>query len=228
MVRRIANELKNHAPFTAAGAVTGIIIMFVIVFANLLPKISPISYSIFYVLHPTHVVLSALVTTAMYKKYSNGKIWAAILVGYFGSIGIATLSDSVIPYLGETLFGLENKGIHIGFIEEWQIVNPAALIGVAIGYLRPTTKFPHAGHVLISTWASLFHIIMALGETVSWILLPGIFSFLFVAVWLPCCTSDIVFPLLFVKGKVATLEQEAYNQYDLSRRKYEASHHHHK
>ena len=228
MVRRIANELKNHAPFTAAGAVTGIIIMVVIVFGNLLPKISPISYSIFYVLHPTHVVLSALVTTAMYKKYSNGKIWAAILVGYFGSIGIATLSDSVIPYLGETLFGLENKGIHIGFIEEGQIVNPAALIGIAIGYLRPTTKFPHAGHVLISTWASLFHIIMALGETVSWILLPGIFSFLFIAVWLPCCTSDIVFPLLFVKGKVVTLEQEAYNQCDLSRRKYEASHHHHK
>ena len=193
MVRRIANELKNHAPFTAAGAVTGIIIMVVIVFGNLLPKISPISYSIFYVLHPTHVVLSALVTTAMYKKYSNGKIWAAILVGYFGSIGIATLSDSVIPYLGETLFGLENKGIHIGFIEEWQIVNPAALIGVAIGYLRPTTKFPHAGHVLISTWASLFHIIMALGETVSWILLPGIFSFLFVAVWLPCCTVILCF-----------------------------------
>ena len=202
MVKQIASELKSHAPFTAAGAVTGIIIMVVIVFANLLPKISPISYSIFYVLHPTHVVLSALVTTAMYKKYSNGKIWAAILVGYFGSIGIATLSDSVIPYLGETLFGLENKGIHIGFIEEWQIVNPAALIGVAIGYLRPTTKFPHSGHVLLSTWASLFHIIMALGGTINWIAFLIVFLFLFLAVWAPCCVSDIVFPLLFVREKL--------------------------
>ena len=29
----------------------------------------------------------------------------------------------------------------------------------------------------------------------------GIFVFLFIAVWVPCCLSDIVFPLLFVKGR---------------------------
>ena len=201
MLRRIANELKNHAPFTAAGAATGIIIMVIIVFSNVLPRVSQISYTVFYILHPAHIVLSALVTTAMYKKYSNGKIWAAILIGYFGSIGIATLSDSIIPYLGETLLGLESKGIHIGFIEEPLLTNPAAFLGIAIGYWKPTTKFPHAGHVLLSTWASLFHIIMALGETINWIILLAIFLFLFLAVWLPCCTSDIVFPLLFIRRK---------------------------
>ena len=227
MIRRIATELKSHAPFTAAGAVTGIVIMVIIVFGNLLPKVSPLSYTIFYVLHPTHVVLSALVTTALYRKYGNGKIWAAILIGYFGSVGIATLSDSVIPYLGEILLGLENRGIHIGFIEEGQIVNPAALIGVAIGYFKPVTKFPHSGHVLVSTWASLFHIIMALGESVSWVLLLTIFLFLFIAVWVPCCTSDIVFPLLFVKGKVATVELEAYNQYHSDKERHGVSHHDH-
>jgi len=205
MLRQIANELRKHAPFTTFGAVTGVIIMVIIVFGNVLPQVCQVSYPIFYILHPAHVVLSALVTTAMYKKYSNGKIWALILIGYFGSIGIATLSDSVIPYLGETLLGLPNKGIHIGFIEEWWIVNPAALIGIAIGYWRPTTKFPHSGHVLISTWASLFHIIMALGETVNWITLLAIFFFLFLGVWIPCCTSDIVFPLLFT-SKVASSE----------------------
>ncbi|MBA7466941.1 hypothetical protein ES707_02135 [subsurface metagenome] len=202
MLRRITNELKEHAPFTTFGAVTGVIIMAVIVFGNVLPQVYQVSYPIFYILHPAHVVLSALVTTAMYKKYSNGNIWAAILIGYFGSIGIATLSDSVIPYLGEMLLGLPNKGIHIGFIEEWWIVNPAALIGVAIGYWRPTTKFPHSGHVLISTWASLFHIIMALGETVNWITFLVIFFFLFLGVWIPCCTSDIMFPLLLVRKKL--------------------------
>jgi len=202
MLRRITNELKEHAPFTTFGAITGVIIMVIIVFGNFLPQVYQVSYPIFYILHPAHVVLSALVTTAMYKKYSNGNIWAAILIGYFGSIGIATLSDSVIPYLGEMLLGLPNKGIHIGFIEEWWIVNPAALIGVAIGYWRPTTKFPHSGHVLISTWASLFHIIMALGETVNWITFLVIFFFLFLGVWIPCCTSDIMFPLLLVRKKL--------------------------
>ncbi len=205
MLRRIANELGEHVPFTTFGAITGVIIMVIIVLGNVLPQVYRVSYPIFYILHPAHVVLSALVTTALYKKYGNGKIWALILIGYFGSIGIATLSDSVIPYLGEMLLDLPNKGIHIGFIEEWWIVNPAALIGIAIGYLRPTTKFPHSGHVLISTWASLFHIIMALGETVNWITLLAIFFFLFLCVWIPCCLSDIVFPLLFT-GEVASPE----------------------
>ena len=206
MLRRIANELREHAPFTTFGAITGIIIMVIIVFGNFLPRVSQVSYPVFYILHPTHVVLSALVTTAMYKKYGKGKIWMTILVGYFGSIAIATLSDSIIPYLGEILLDLPNKGIHIGFIEEWWIVNPAALIGIAIGLWKPITKFPHSGHVLISTWASLFHIIMALGEAVTWITLLVIFLFLFLAVWLPCCMSDIVFPLLFVGRKLPPQE----------------------
>ncbi len=202
MLRRIASELVNHIPFTVAGAFTGIIIMVIIVFGDVVPQVSRVSYLIFYIIHPAHIVLSAVVTTAMYKKYGNGKIWAIILVGYFGSVGIATISDSVIPYVGETLLGLENRGAHIGFIEEWQIVNPAALAGIIIGYLRPTTKFPHFGHVLISTWASLFHIIMALGATVDWVIMLTIFLFLFLAVLIPCCTSDIVFPLLFVRERL--------------------------
>ena len=199
MLRRIATELRHHAPFTAFGAVTGIAFMVIIVLGNVLSPVSQVSYTIFYILHPAHVVLSALVTTALYRKHTSSKPWAAILVGYFGSVGIATISDSIIPYLGETLMVLPYREMHLGFIEEWWIVNPAALLGIAIGFCRPVTKFPHSGHVVISTWASLFHIIMSLGETVNWILYLLIFLFLFLAVWLPCCLSDIVFPLLFAK-----------------------------
>jgi len=161
-----------------------------------------IAYNIFYILHPGHVVLSAIVTASMYKLHSQkSKLWSIIMVGYAGSIGIATLSDSIIPYLGEVLLNLPNRGIHLGFIEEWWLVNPLALLGIAIAYFRPETKFPHAGHVLLSTWASLFHIIIALGETINWILIIATFVFLFFAVWIPCCASDIIFPLLFVKKR---------------------------
>ena len=200
MFKYIAKELKRHAPFTILGATTGIIIIF---FFYRLP--SRASYNIFYVLHPIHVVLSALVTASMYELhkcgYTRGKcnLWILLLIGYVGSIGIATLSDSVIPYLGETLLHLPNREIHIGFIEKWWLVNPLAILGVAVAYFRPTTKFPHAGHVLLSTWASLFHIIMALGGIINWLFVVAIFLFLFLAVWIPCCVSDIVFPLLFVK-----------------------------
>jgi hypothetical protein len=202
MLRQIAGELRHHAPFTAFGAVTGIIIMVIIVFADVLPQVANVASTVFYALHPLHVVLSALVTTALYRKYTNGKVWSAVLVGYLGSIGIATLSDSVIPYLGEVLLDLPNRGMHIGFIEEWQIVNPAAVVGIAISYWKPVTEFPHSGHVLVSTWASLFHIVMALGETVALSTYFIIFLFLFLAVWLPCCMSDIIFPMLFVRRRL--------------------------
>jgi len=202
MLQRIVTELKHHIPFTATGAVTGIVAMIIIVAVGALSPVSDVSETVFYVLHPLHVVLSAAVTTAMYRKYTRSRILPTILIGYFGSIGIATLSDSVVPYIGELLLELPHAEAHIGFIEEWQIVNPAAFLGIAIGLWRVNTRFPHAGHVLISTWASLFHTIMAFGETVEWIQLLPIFVYLFLAVWLPCCLSDVVFPLLFTKGKV--------------------------
>jgi len=199
MIRQIVRELKKHSPFTVFGAITGVFIM--AIFHNIPYRAS---YAIFYTLHPMHVVLSALVTASMYdihkRKRSGGgyKIWKLLIVGYVGAVGIATLSDSVIPYFGEALLGMPNRGIHIGFIEEWWLINPLAIIGVAKAYFRPATKFPHAGHVLLSTWASIFHIMMAAGP-LGWLSYIAIFLFLFIAVWIPCCMSDIVFPLLFVK-----------------------------
>jgi len=193
MLKLIAKELKEHAPFTALGALTGIIITVIIILGNVPSHVSNI---VFYTLHPLHVLLSALVTTAMYMRYKKGKIWVAILIGWTGSIGVATISDAMIPYLGGSLLHAQME-FHVPFIEEWWI-NFLALGGIAIGYWKQTTKIPHFGHVLLSTWASLFYL-MAFG-TAEWIpLLPFIFLFLFLAVWLPCCTSDIIYPLLFVR-----------------------------
>jgi hypothetical protein len=203
MLRRIITELKEHAPFTALGALTGIIIMAIIVLAEV-P--SGISHTVFYTLHPVHIVLSALVTTAMYVRYRQSKIWVAVLVGWTGSIGIATISDAIIPYLSGSLLNVPME-FHVPFIEttqmpvigieKWKIVNSAALLGIAIGYWKQTTRIPHSGHVLLSTWASLFY--FAAFGVANWIpLLPFIFLFLFLAVWVPCCTSDIVYPLLLL------------------------------
>ncbi len=197
MKNNIIKELGKHAPFTFFGALTGIILMS---FFYRLPY--DISHTIFYVLHPTHVLLSALVTASLFKIYSKkANLLKVLLIGYFGSIGIASLSDSLIPYLGEILLSLPNPGIHLGFIEKWWLVTPLAIAGSVIAYLWPTTKIPHTGHVLISTWASLFHVIMALGGIISIGLSLLILVFLFFSVLVPCCLSDIVFPLLFVKKK---------------------------
>lgn len=203
----ILRELESHSPFTLFGAFTGIVCMFL--FKNLEHDTSE---KLFYIFHPAHVLLSAMVTATIFQLYTKRKkIIAILLVGLFGSIGIATLSDSLIPHLGEVLLGMhihlhshEHAGFaekaHIGFIEGWYIVIPAAIIGVLIALFKPRTKVPHAGHVLLSTWASSFHILMAMDGQLSVLKAVGSFGFLFLAVWLPCCISDIVFPLLFVKS----------------------------
>jgi len=204
MLKRIAWQLAEHAPFTAVGAVAGIIVMVIIYFFNA-PR--DVSSALFYTLHPLHIVLSALATTAIYRRHKRGKLWATILIGYTGSIGIATLSDIIIPYLGGSALNIPME-FHLPFIEttkmpfigieKWIIVNAAAVIGIAIACWKPVTRLPHMGHVLLSTWASLFSF-TAFGVA-NWIpLLPFIFLFLFLAVWLPCCISDIVYPLLWVR-----------------------------
>jgi len=113
MLRHVTLELRRHAPFTAVGAATGIIIMVLIVVSNVSEGISS---AVFYTFHPLHVVLSALVTTAMYRLHGKGRLWAAVLIGYTGSIGIATLSDAVIPFLGGRLLKVAMH-FHLPFIE---------------------------------------------------------------------------------------------------------------
>ena len=195
----LEHELKVHAPFTLAGTLIGALILMAMLFF----KVShTVSHNLFMVFHPMHVFFSAMTTAAVYylhdRKCSMLKL---IAIGYVGSIGIATLSDCIIPFIGESMLNLPHPGLHLGFIHLWYLVNPLALAGVLVARFYPATKFPHLIHVQISTWASLFHVTMALGTTVSTGTLLLIMLFLFIAVWVPCCTSDIVFPLMFIKSK---------------------------
>jgi len=216
-------ELKGHAPFTSFGALLGVV--FMLLFRNAGPAAS---HTLFAVFHPSHVFLSAMVTASMFKLHTMKKhLILVLIIGYFGSVGIATLSDIVIPYFSINILGLDvpthgeshhksaedqidssdhheqniyKPAIHLGFIEEWYIVNPAAFAGVLIAFFLPRTKFPHAAHVLISTWASSSYLLMNINTEMSIAAAIGIFATLFIAVWLPCCVSDIIFPLLFVKS----------------------------
>lgn len=196
MFKTVVNELKNHAPFTFAGALSGIILFFLL---RNIPY--SLSFKFFYVFHPLHVFLGVFVTSSMYKLHKkNLKIWMFLLVGFVGPMLIATVSDSIIPFIGETILRLPHRELHLGFIERWYIVNPVGLLAALCAYLFPSTKFPHSGHILISTWASLFHVLMAVDKTVSIFVYASVLLLLFLSDWIPCCFSDIVFPLLFVKG----------------------------
>jgi hypothetical protein len=222
----VFDELKAHAPFTLLGSLTGIAMM--LLFQNL-PEHT--TYRLFYVFHPLHVTLSAIVAGSIFRLHERAKgFLIVLLVGYISSVGTATLSNSVIPFFGESILGVaiptesevhsghrneasnsaagaadessEHPGpkIHLGFIEEWYIVNPAAVLGILIGFFLPRTKLPHAGHILVSTWASAAHILMNTHTDITVLTIMGMVCVLFIAVWVPCCSSDIVFPLLFVRS----------------------------
>lgn len=212
-LRQISFELKEHVPFTALGAVTGVI--FMLLFRNISKSGG---HTLFTIFHPSHVVLSAMVTSAMFRLHrKKTSIWIVLIVGYFGSIGVATLSDSIMPYFGEKVLGLhipthselhhhepespETEShlaeIHFGFIEEWYLVNPAAFLGIFIAWFLPYTKLPHAAHILVSTWASASHVLMTAQNQITLTIAMSMLLVLFLSVWLPCCVSDIVFPLLF-------------------------------
>ena len=203
MTRRnlIVRELRAHAPFTAIGSVAGVFLLLGLVWFKISDQTA---HHIFGVLHPLHILLSAQATVATFRRAGGTGFWRILWIGYIGGVGIGTLSDCLIPYFGEWILGLPNPGFHLGFIEQWWLVNPLALLGIALGAWSARTRIPHGLHVWISTGASLFHVAMAMGGGVPAIpVLAGIAFFLFLSVWIPCCTSDIVFPLLFAPDKDA-------------------------
>ena len=199
MFGRIRHELKHHAPFTLVGALVGAGVLLAILYSDISQETSGKLFAVF---HPLHVFLSAIASAGLYRLYAKGGVLQTLLVGAVSAVAVGTLSDSLIPYLGELLFGAVDEQVHahahIGIVEWWWVVAPAAIAGSLLGFVRPKTTTPHAGHVLLSTAASLFHMAMALESGASLLAVIGLPVFLFLAVWVPCCTSDIVLPLLLV------------------------------
>ena len=131
-------------------------------------------------------------------------------------MGVAIPTEAAVHSGGHQGEERHRKELHIGFIEEWYIVNPAAFVGVLIGYFAPRTKLSHAFHILISTWASAAHIMMNTYQPITAVLIPVIFIVLFIAVWLPCCFSDIIFPTLLVKSNAGLAVARSVHAYHSS------------
>jgi len=194
--KRIVMELARHAPFTALGALLGATLMLAI--AAYARELTPgVFYEAFHVLYPAHILLSAIVTSSLFRLYRGSATHAAV-VGFTGAVGVCTVSDVLLPYVGGWLLGVEME-LHLCLVvEPWTAVLPA-LVGSSLGALTGRwTRCPHAAHVSVSTLASLSYL-AAFGVSDGLPLVLPIFAILFVSVWTPCCASDIVLPLLFAR-----------------------------
>ncbi|MFZ5954881.1 MAG: hypothetical protein ACOYT4_00485 [Nanoarchaeota archaeon] len=189
-------ELKEHIPFTALATFIAIVITGIFYFSNK-ESISIIT-SLFYIFHPMHIFFSSLVTTAIFYKYKKN-FFPAVIVGILGSIIIGSLSDIILPYLGGTLLGF-NTAFHLEAIEEPILIFGVSFIGCLTGIFIKTTKFPHSIHVFLSVFATLFYV-LAFSINLNFSSIIVLFCIVFIAVLLPCCFSDIVFPLLFMREK---------------------------
>ncbi len=157
----------------------------------------------FHLFHPAHMLFSAAATTAMFCRYDR-RIVKAMIVGIIGSIGVCGISDIALPQLSLAILGTSAPW-HICVIEHPGLSLPFAAMGVIVGLamsggFSSSTIFSHSLHVLASTMASIFYMVGPLGA-VAWIDQVGqVFILTVLAVMIPCCLSDIVFPLLMSTG----------------------------
>lgn len=213
-VNQILVELVHHLPFSIFGVMSSLLVMAVLTYlATILsPEVSHHVHhdhhhhhdsapevALFHVFHAMHVLVSAVATTAMFWKHDNRNFIKAGLIGLLGSVTICGLSDVVVPYVGGLLLGTEMH-FHICLIQEPWLVWPFAVTGVGAGFavteaFDRSTEYSHSMHVFISSAASLLFLIGFGLE--NWMhSITSVFFVTLFAVMIPCCLSDIVFPMV--------------------------------
>jgi len=179
------------------------------------PKLSRTAiFGLFHLFHPAHMLFSAAATVAMFRRYDRSTI-KAIVVGLVGAIVICGISDILMPHVSATILG-HRIPLHICIVQHPMLVVPFAFVGVFLGLFAAegvisSTYFSHSLHVFTSTMASIFYLVASIGQTAWFDDIGVIFLFVILAVMLPCCLSDIVFPLLMTKEAQATFAETGHH-----------------
>lgn len=191
----VRSEAAHHLPFSVSAVAIGLAGVGLLCFLAPTSDLRPL----FHLSHPVHMLFSAAATTAMFARHGRGMLRAAA-VGLVGAIGICGLSDIAMPHASLWFFGVQAEW-HLCILEHPAMVLSFAAAGVAVGLaaaktVANSTFFSHSLHVLASTVASTIYLVRELGWP-SWVdSIGAVFPCIVLAVMLPCCLSDIAFPLL--------------------------------
>lgn len=225
-------ELVSHLPFSVTSTVLGLMAVGVISFLAPADLVETDSHDhdhegehshgaefhgayieFFHLFHPAHMLFSAAATTAMFRRYDR-RILRAVLVGFSGAVLVCGISDIAFPQLSLWILGKTRAEWHVCLFQHPGLVLPFAAVGVILGVSAATTierstYFSHALHVAVSTMASIFYLIGPMGK-IGWLEHVGsVFFFTLVAVMIPCCFSDIFYPLLLTqRGREAYAHSE--------------------
>lgn len=207
-IKHIVEELREHLPYTIFSVSLGLIGLGLLTFISILltkDNFPQAANVLFHVFHPLHMLFSATATTAMFWRHEK-KLLKAAFIGLFGAIVICSASDILIPFISGHLLGIEMH-FHLCLLEHPEAVIPFLGLGIFVGLLIPknikSTLFSHSAHVLISSMASILYLVSF--GLIDWVhVIGGVFLLVILAVMIPCCISDIVFPLLFTKKEEQT------------------------
>lgn len=212
--KNVFHELQHHFPFSILASILALIAM--AMYTELLaPMVEAAPHDhaghgstltdLFHVFHPAHVFLSAAATSAMFWRYDRR--WGmAVCAGLGGGLVVCGLSDIIFPFAGGLLLGVDMT-FHLCLGEHPLTSVSFALMGLASGIFAASglntpavSKAAHAMHVLISTGATILYLVgFGLMDWTSQ--LGPVFVVVTLSVIIPCCASDIVFPLLLVNKK---------------------------
>ena len=191
----IIRELEEHWPLAlVASLIAAAIVILISSFGGALDLVK----NMFEIFHPAHVLVSAAATSAIYYKYRKS-VFGGVIIGVIGAILIGSLSDVLLPWIAGNIFSLQTT-FHLPIFEEPLQILAVGIIGALAGIYLGFFRVSHSLHVFLSVFASLFYLLAFSVALNTWMIL-SISLIVFLAVYLPCCISDIVFPLWFVKKK---------------------------
>lgn len=202
----VKEELRIHLPYSIFSAIVAI--GFAALFCQVFLRgdqqtVMAASEDVFHVMHPTHLMFSAMAISAMFWTHEKN-IWKAILVAVFATIPICSLGDILIPYLGGRLLH-QHMHLHICILQHPQLIIPFIVVGIACGVLaaktvEKSTIYSHSAHVLVSSMAAIFYMISF--GFIGWMHQIGlVFLIILFAVMIPCVIHDIVVPLLLLENR---------------------------
>lgn len=160
---------------------------------------------LFHSFHFMHITFAATGTLITFFRFSSNW-WKGLAVGFISPAIFCSLSDSVLPYIGGRMLGVDMHW-HLCFLTELPNVLPFLFAGVFNGLVMSRhhisaqgyySLFSHFFHILISSLASSFFLVSH--GYLSWYKQIGpVFLFLVFAVVFPCTLADVVVPMTIAK-----------------------------
>lgn len=200
------DELIHHIPYAVFSVAFCLILLSFFSCSSIVPNadtraLCKQAHTLFHSFHFMHIVFAATGTIITFFRFSRSLV-VGILAGILSPAVFCTLSDSILPYLGGRMLGVDMH-FHLCFLKEFKTVSIFLIAGIINGFVMSKhhisrqgfySVFSHFFHILISALASTFFLISH--GYVTWYKQIGpVFLFLIFAVVVPCTFADVVVPM---------------------------------